>query len=208
MLMVARLGLRPTATSSAESQPISIPRSRDEGALLAARLTNSKQHLCIYTDGSSIPGKGVGGAALSRTPAGTIIMRQYLGPTGEHLSVEGEIMGLILAMKIVQMVPDLSRVITVLCDCQEAILEVTNLSPKHAFLVERFREAVRVASNLKQIHLVWVPGHDRLELNESVDKEAKRAAGGDCRTSIISNGFTISLASPWNLNDNIRGRSV
>ncbi|KAJ7361209.1 hypothetical protein DFH08DRAFT_637691, partial [Mycena albidolilacea] len=113
---------------------------------------------------------------------GTIIMTQYIGSADRHLSVEGELLGTILALKIAQIIPSLTRV-TILSDCQQAIRELLGERPtRHRSLVERFYRELRCTPSLKQIRLVWVPGHDGVEMNELVDGDAKAAARGESRT--------------------------
>jgi ribonuclease HI len=161
---------------------------------LAAQL--EKEGVCVFADGAGIGG-GVGGAARIRTPAGTIIMTQHIGSADRHLSVEGELLGTILALKIAQTIPSLTRV-TILSDCQQAIRELLDERPtRHRSLVERFYRELWCTPSLKQIRLVWVPGHDGVEMNELVDGDAKAAARGESRTTIISGGFQMYLPTPW-----------
>ncbi|KAJ6520324.1 hypothetical protein C8R45DRAFT_760445, partial [Mycena sanguinolenta] len=100
----------------------------------------------------------------------------YFGTTKRYSSVEAEMLGIILGVKIGQIFPALTH-LTILSDCQPAIRELFNGS-HYRPLAERFHAEVRGMENLRQIRLVWVPGHEGVEMNELVDADAKVAASG------------------------------
>ncbi|KAF8204388.1 ribonuclease H-like domain-containing protein, partial [Mycena galopus ATCC 62051] len=99
----------------------------------------------------------------------------YLGTEQNHSSVEAEMWGIILGLKIAQTFPSLTQV-TILTDCQAAICQFLSANSKYGPLVERFHTEVRNMGNVRCILLVWVPGHEGVEMNELADTDAKAAA--------------------------------
>ncbi|KAJ6486124.1 ribonuclease H-like domain-containing protein [Mycena vitilis] len=201
MNSLARLVLERTTTSLGPltrrnhvyTQPhlfFHIPQDRILGAEYAKGIT--KQEVCVATDGSRYPDGGVGGAARAHIPGGTIIMQEYLGRANGHLSVEGEILGATLGLKVLQMLPGLTQA-TILVDCQQAIQEIFSIAPKHAALIRRFRDEAQSMRHIDQIRIAWVPAHEGVEMNELVDGDAKKAARGESLTTLISTGFQLRL---------------
>ncbi|KAF7347417.1 hypothetical protein MVEN_01497600 [Mycena venus] len=215
----ARLGLRPTSIAAAffpasrcgygnisrrytaTLQPrihSYIPKTRKDGVEYAARISKLSKNagLCVFTDGSrsTCSGGGAGGAARARTPSGTtIVMKQYLGVAEEYHSLEAEILGITLGVRIANTAnpgPSLTR-LTILTDCQPAIHALLSLraKAKYAPLIRRFHDEVRRSPNLLQIRLVWVPGHQGVEMNVLVNEDAREAArSGDSGTILIDSG--------------------
>ncbi|KAJ7146247.1 ribonuclease H-like domain-containing protein [Mycena epipterygia] len=194
MLTVPWLGLKSSASPLSHSAILSqryisseilrpriyqeISRSRKVAAYNVERIT--REDFCVFTDGSSYRG-GVGGAARARTPDGTIVMREHLGTTAHHCAVEGEILGIILGLKIIKNMTFITRA-TILVDCQQAIREMVSGKSVYTPLLCRFHEAIRDTKHLSHIRLAWVPGHHGIEMNKLVDKDAKEAALGDSTT--------------------------
>ncbi|KAJ6601350.1 hypothetical protein DFH09DRAFT_842953, partial [Mycena vulgaris] len=91
---------------------------------------------------------------------------------------EGEMLGVILGLEIINMVPSVTEA-TIFIDCQQAIRELVSGKSKHKALIERFEHEVRsLRKSISSICLAWVPGHAGIELNELVDMDAKAAAVG------------------------------
>ncbi|KAJ7508604.1 hypothetical protein B0H11DRAFT_35553 [Mycena galericulata] len=153
-----------------------IARSRSHATYNVEQIM--KREFWVYADGSGYRG-GVGGAARAKTPHGTLVMKEYLGTLGDHLPVEGEILGVILGLRIIKSVPGLTRA-TILTDCQQAIRELVSGKSEHDLLLDRFdRELQGMEKRLGCIRLAWVPGHRGIVTNELVDKDAKAAAAGE-----------------------------
>ncbi|KAJ7269248.1 hypothetical protein B0H12DRAFT_1067573 [Mycena haematopus] len=126
------LGLRPTVAFSpigahiprrhiATLQPrihMHISKSREEGREYARQLR--KEGLHVYTDGSRKLHGGVGGAARATIPGGTVVVTQYLGSARDYSSIEAEMLGIILGVKIAQIFPSNTE-LTIFSDCQPAI---------------------------------------------------------------------------------------
>ncbi|KAJ7729233.1 hypothetical protein DFH07DRAFT_850315 [Mycena maculata] len=156
-----------------------ISKTRAEGRCYAERIRG--EEFCVSSDGSCYPyyHGGVGGAARAETAGGTIILKEHLGLFPEHRAVEGEIVGVILALGIIKTIPFLTSA-TILLDCQQAIRELVGGKSHHPLLLDRFQEELRTMDKrLSRIRLAWVPGHDGIEMNKLVDKDAKAAALGD-----------------------------
>ncbi|KAJ7665227.1 hypothetical protein DFH06DRAFT_985741 [Mycena polygramma] len=119
-------------------------------------------------------------------------MQAYLGRADGHHTVEGEILGATLGLKVLQMLPGLTQA-TILVDCQQAIQEIFSATPKHAALIQRFRYEAQSMRHMDQIRIAWVPAHEGVEMNELVDGDAKKAARGESVTTLISSGFQLHL---------------
>ncbi|KAJ6601351.1 hypothetical protein DFH09DRAFT_839645, partial [Mycena vulgaris] len=112
------------------------------------------------------------------------VMKEHLGTMNNHLPVEGEILGIILALKIIKTMPSLTRA-TILVDSQQAIRETVTGICRHRYLIDRFNHELRgTRDSLTSIRLAWVPGHDGIRMNELVDRDAKAAASGESATYI------------------------
>ncbi|KAJ7508607.1 hypothetical protein B0H11DRAFT_1667674, partial [Mycena galericulata] len=91
---------------------------------------------------------------------------------------EGEILGVILGLRIIKSVPGLTRA-TILTDCQQAIRELGSGKSEHTLLLDRFdRELHGMEKRLGCVRLAWVLRHRGVVMNELVDKDAKAAASG------------------------------
>ena len=165
-----------------------------------------ERSMCIYTDGSGHNG-GVGAAAIHRRNDGTTVRRRFhLGRLDEHTVFEAEVTGIILALDIIQATagPRTTKV-TILLDNQAAITAAEKPKKQPGqYLLHCFHDALRKLMKEKprlQIHLTWVPGHEGVELNEEVDKEAKRAAAGESSElgldlhRVLSKHMPVSIAA-------------
>ena len=101
-----------------------------------------------------------------------------------HTVLEGELVGAILALNIIQDVPRTGRVATILLDGQVAIRSLQQRSLHQGqYLVTEFHSQLNSLVNRRlhlSVHICWVPGHTGNKGNELADEHAKAAATGDC----------------------------
>ncbi|KZV90369.1 hypothetical protein EXIGLDRAFT_581638, partial [Exidia glandulosa HHB12029] len=129
-------------------------------------------------DGSGENG-WVGAAAVATHPlGGTLVRRARLGPLTEHTVFEGELFGVLLALRIAREVR-MALDIVILLDNQAAITRTHTPRAKSGQLITDaiLDEATRLRTRHPnaQLRLVWVPGHEDVEGNELADLHAKQA---------------------------------
>jgi ribonuclease HI len=160
----------------------SIPHSREAAIALSRQLHSP---VTIYTDGSGIDGHIGAAAELYLNSATHIQARFQLGLTTQHTVFEGELTGILMAINMLPSLPDalnLSNVI-IRSDSQAAIRSTRLTKPTSAsYLIDLIHDALAHASTIHRhlsIELHWIPGHEGIPENESIDLQAKRAARGD-----------------------------
>ena len=97
-----------------------------------------------------------------------------LGPLTEFTVYSGELIGLELALKIVEDHPEIDRPITIFTDNQASIAAVK--IPKQQscqFVLERLATMIQTLN--KNIHIHWIPVHVGVPGNEAADIAAKEA---------------------------------
>ena len=138
----------------------------------------------IFSDSSAI--KGNVGATAILTRAGQLhhTLHYHLRPDSEHMVHKAELIGILLAVHLVQTKANAKVSITIGVDNQAALgssnMELNNLAHNMA------REIIRQCNILKkgivhkahQITLQWTVGHKGIPGNELTDLEAKKAAEG------------------------------
>ncbi|MBW0479808.1 hypothetical protein O181_019523 [Austropuccinia psidii MF-1] len=144
---------------------------------------SKSQDILIFTDGSDIPGKGKGAAAVAE-PSGMTTMR-HIADTTPATNFESELVGLKLAIELIRRELYLRREknlstgeIHILSDNQGALRKVANptipSTGQHLYL--QISNDLLSLAQLALIHLTWCPGHRGIEGNEKADNEAKKAA--------------------------------
>ncbi|MBW0512441.1 hypothetical protein O181_052156 [Austropuccinia psidii MF-1] len=146
------------------------------------RNRNSQETL-IFTDGSDIPDKGKGSAAVA-VPSGLTITRHIMNTTPET-NFEAELVGIKIAIEIIRRELYARRdkgeymgEVHILCNNQVALRKVadpTKPSTGQHLYLPTSNELISL-SKLTPIHLTWCPGHMGIEGNEKADSKAKRAA--------------------------------
>ena len=164
---------------------------------LAAAKTHHNTQVTLYCDGSGFEG-GIGASAVlyvNKTEQKSL--RYFLGPATEHTVYEGELVGLSLALHLLNSIHFQLHSYTIIgIDNQSAIRALNNQRshPAHYLLdhIHKLTEAFqskqldmhrpssppnnpRRPVNL-QIH--WTPGHEKFAPNERADVLAKQAAQG------------------------------
>ena len=148
----------------------------------------------IYTDGSGLNGHIGAAAILTRGFHPYIIARHYLGPETKHTVYEGECVGQLLGLHLLNRLSsglDV-RTVTMAVDNQASISAHTSTKPgPGSYLISQIHktlQAVKRSHRLARIHMHWIPSHKGIPESDRVDKEAKKAAEG----------------AHHNLNDNVK----
>lgn len=164
----------------------------------------AREELRAYSDGSAVVG-GVGGAAVVMV-GGRIIResRFYLGTVDEHTPHEGEVVGMILAVKLLEeemRARGGRRTMSLGADNQAAIRSTHIFQSKpghHDYLMDKFHNELRTLPPSEvygKLIIRWSPGHFGIPGNEQADEQAKRAAKGDTSDPHL---LPSSLRSPTN----------
>lgn len=151
-----------------------------------------REGFCVFTDGSArYRDGGVGGAARANTPFGTMIMKEYLGKSSDHRSIDGEILGALLGLRIIKTVAQPSSVTraTMFIDSKQAIRRLLSDGSRDGLLLRRFDDELKSIKHMSVINLAWVPAHRGVLMNELVDLDAKAAALGDSSTIVVERGL-------------------
>lgn len=169
---------RPTTWTPAFGKEIA--PSREEAATAVRALEDSDTYV-IYSDGSG-EGDVVGASAVAAHPLGGVLVhRARLGHLSAHTVFEGELFGIVLALRIITELPEV--VDAAIClDNQSAIVRAHKPRPKSGqILTTAIHDAVeRIRADRPdfRLRLVWVPGHNDVDGNELADLHAKKASAG------------------------------
>lgn len=138
----------------------------------------------VYSDGSLVNG-GVGGAAvLMRGNEVVKSRRLHLGSDGEHTVYEAELVGMILAVKMLHKEgAGQGGSMSMGVDNQAAIraTKAFHSQPGH-YLVDLLHDDLRKlipGNDERKLTIRWTPGHRGIIGNKAADIEAKKAANGD-----------------------------
>jgi ribonuclease HI len=138
----------------------------------------------------------------------------YLGPDSEHTVYEGECVGQMLGVELVRREEGVEKALFAV-DSQAAIQVLDSIiaKPGHYLFNQVHRdveELKEIHSNL-ELHVAWVPGHEGVQGNELVDKEAKRAAQGHTDRQLppfLRNPLPISKSTAkQTFNAKLKGRT-
>lgn len=133
----------------------------------------------LFSDGSLIPGEGVGAAAL-HTPTSTVYPAR-LGSAVDHTVYEAELVGIRLAAEAArQHLQPSQRAFWFFIDNQASIRALSDrlvTSPALSLRVaaRTALNALLTVSRSFSITLVWCPAHVGIQENETVDAAAKEA---------------------------------
>jgi ribonuclease HI len=132
----------------------------------------------MYSDGSGF--KGMIEAAAIR-PNTCDILQFQLGTERWHTVFEAELVGVLLALKILDK-SCVGKTVLIALDNQAAILALANnCSQPGQHILNSILNAIKALQNKRRtlrIHLAWVPGHEGIEGNKLADKHAKEVAEG------------------------------
>ena len=184
------------------SLPVQIAPSKDEAKAAHRR---NKTKVRIYTDGSSHSG-GVGASAVllhGNNPDPKRALRFYLGSPDQHTVFEAELVGLILAIHLLQTENHIRKAI-IFVDNQAALrcTELSHSNPGH-HLVDLLHKQIKALKRRKPrliFSVQWIPGHEEIHGNEVADAHAKKAASGksSAKSSLpkaLHNNLPLSVSS-------------
>jgi len=200
---IEKIDFRPRHPCWKPPLTIEIGPTRDE-ACQAER--DSEADIKIYTDGSGKDGK-IGASAILyhgfRIPR---TARIHLGSSRKHTVFEGEGIGQLLGVKLLQNANlNLNGVdITLGVDSHAAIKrhKVRFKSAADYIFKEIHRMVIELKTSFPHMRLVvrWTPGHVGIDGNEAADTEAKKAAESadnntNCNFGIIKHPLPISRSA-------------
>src|SRR6266481_2044876 len=136
--------------------------------------------LCAYADGSGMDGKAGAAAVLYWRGCEVKLLRYCLGSLERYTTYEAEIVGVILALHLIQGNSE-AETVSVKLDNQAVVwaLSGCKASPAQALLdivhglCNEWHRADR--QRRKRVYISWVTGHDGVVGNERADTEAKHA---------------------------------
>ena len=164
---------------------ISIPDDRESSKWEAE---NASEEIQVYSDGSAIDGKVGAAAVLLRAGRTTRTLHFHLGAEDKHTVHVAEMVGILLGLQLISTERKGGTTFALGVDNQAAIKAFkSNLrSPGHHVAREALKLAHRIQNKKTKkkkkskyaLTLRWTAGHEGIEGNEIVDREAKKAADG------------------------------
>ena len=157
----------------------SIAPSKEAAIADFYRCTN---HTTIFTNGSSTSGKVGVAASLYVDFTHVVTLQYHLGKDTEHTVFEAEVVGLILAARLLLSRNEATFPATIFVNNQAVIRSGVHPTAKPGhYLLLHFRKLVRHLQDEKDlentsINLNWIAGHANIEGNELADRKAKLAA--------------------------------
>jgi len=139
----------------------------------------------IYTDGPGYKG-GIGAAAvLYENGKRKADLRYHLGPASEHTVFEGEIVGVLLGLKLAarsRLARNTTSDISISLDNTAVLAALNDQNAKPSqYLLDWVHDMLESMDDdiSERIVLGWIPGHPGSRGNEAADIEARKAAEGD-----------------------------
>lgn len=167
---------------------LSIAGSREESI---EETMNAEEELQVFSDGSALEGQVGAAAVLMLKGEHVQTLHYHLGSQAEHTVHEAELVGILLAIHMLNAAKYRKKSSMIGVDNQAAIkaFESELRSPGHHLARETLRIAAKIEKQRKKkiphkksaTTIRWTAGHEGLVGNELADKEAKEAAKG--RTS-------------------------
>ena len=160
---------------------ISIPEDRESSTREAK---NAAEEVQVFSDGSAIEGKVGAAAVLLRAGKPARTLHLHLGSEEKHTVHEAESAGIVLGLHLISTERKNGTTFALGSDNQAAIKAFqSNLRSSGHHLA---REALRIAHQILHrkrktkyaLTIRWTAGHEGIEGNEAVDREAKKAAEG------------------------------
>jgi len=152
-----------------------IAKDKDTAAeIIRTRMDDLK----IFTDGSGTEGN-IGAAATTLNPPSAL--QFHLGDDTNHTVFEGELIGVLLALHMIDKFPRPTSILIAL-DNQAAIQSLQKNTPQPGqYILDAIHARIcqlRSCRRIRNLHFESVPGHIGIEGNEVADTHAKEAACG------------------------------
>jgi ribonuclease HI len=189
---------------------ISITDSREDSI---AEAENAKEEFQIFSDGSALEGKVGAAVVLIHQGRHTQTLYYHLGLDKEHTVHKVELVGILLRLHILSSRKSKKALAAIRVDNQAAIKAFTSdlRNPGHHLTREALCIASKISKERKKggknkhaLTIRWTAGHEGIEGNELVDREAKEAAKGctsdmkllPCylRKPVLTNSSTVKKA--------------
>jgi ribonuclease HI len=170
-----------TLTQSNNRYLIKIDNSREDSIKFES---TDEADFKIFSDGSGHD-NGIGSAAILYTKGRSRPIRSiqaFLGTSDKHNTYEAEVVGVILALWLIQNTPEtLGQKVTLYIDNQALIKAIP--TPK-ATPAQYLLNSLRIAANGTGCRLTirWISSHSKVKGNEEADRLAKDAANGRSST--------------------------
>ena len=183
---------------------------------------NAKEEVQIFSDGSVLKGKVGVAAVLIHKGRHTQTLHYHLRLEEEHTVHEVELVGILLGLHILNSRKSKKAMAAIRVDNQAAIKAFMSdlRNPGHHLMREALRIASKISKERKKgskinhaLTIRWTAGHEGIEGNKLVDREAKEAAKGcisdikllPCylrkpvltNSSIVKKVHNESLAKEW-----------